>query len=209
MSQHLPSSRRRSSGPRRPRTRVVVADSDPGNGGLRPRAPPPSATSSTPTRPCRPPGESTEWHRYFTASRTRPPRRARGRSPSTSPHVARAGARGRRDPSLRRAVVEPARGAGRDGGAAPLRADAARGPVPEDPDSPRKDISGAWLSFSASGDVTAPVVYANSGNPADYDAAARRAASTPRARSSSSATRTRTAIAASRRSPPSARAPPA
>ena len=30
-------------------------------------------------------------------------------------------------------------------------------------------ISGGWLSFSASGDVTAPVVYANSGNPADYD----------------------------------------
>ena len=32
-----------------------------------------------------------------------------------------------------------------------------------------RTISGAWLSFSASGDVTAPVVYANSGNPADYD----------------------------------------
>ncbi len=42
-------------------------------------------------------------------------------------------------------------------------------PVPEDPDTQRADISGAWLSFSASGDVTAPVVYANSGNPADYD----------------------------------------
>ncbi len=41
-------------------------------------------------------------------------------------------------------------------------------PVPEDPDSQRLDISGAWLSFSASGDVTAPAVYANSGNPADY-----------------------------------------
>ena len=39
----------------------------------------------------------------------------------------------------------------------------------EDPDSSHKGISGAWLSFSASGDVTAPVVYANSGNPADYD----------------------------------------
>ena len=42
-------------------------------------------------------------------------------------------------------------------------------PYPEDPDSSQKGISGAWLSFSASGDVTAPVVYANSGNPADYD----------------------------------------
>jgi N-acetylated-alpha-linked acidic dipeptidase len=39
----------------------------------------------------------------------------------------------------------------------------------EDPDSAQAAVSGAWLSFSASGDVTAPVVYANSGNPADYD----------------------------------------
>ncbi|MFM7274382.1 MAG: PA domain-containing protein, partial [Gammaproteobacteria bacterium] len=41
-------------------------------------------------------------------------------------------------------------------------------PVAEDPDSAHPEISGAWASFSASGDVTAPVVYANSGNPADY-----------------------------------------
>ena len=40
---------------------------------------------------------------------------------------------------------------------------------PEDPDTKQKDISRAWLSFSASGDVTAPAVYANSGNPEDYD----------------------------------------
>jgi N-acetylated-alpha-linked acidic dipeptidase len=39
----------------------------------------------------------------------------------------------------------------------------------EDPDTAHPDVSGAWVSFSASGDVTAPVVYANSGNPADYD----------------------------------------
>ena len=42
-------------------------------------------------------------------------------------------------------------------------------PVPEDPDLAQPGVSGAWTSFSASGDVTAPVVYANSGNPADYD----------------------------------------
>ncbi len=42
-------------------------------------------------------------------------------------------------------------------------------PIKEDPDSSQPSISGAWLSFSASGDVTAPLVYANSGNPADYD----------------------------------------
>lgn len=42
-------------------------------------------------------------------------------------------------------------------------------PYEQDPDTKHPDISGAWLSFSASGEVTAPVVYANSGNPADYD----------------------------------------
>lgn len=42
-------------------------------------------------------------------------------------------------------------------------------PIAEDPDSSQPAISGAWTSFSASGDVTAPAVYANSGNPADYD----------------------------------------
>ena len=42
-------------------------------------------------------------------------------------------------------------------------------PIPEDPDTAQPGISGAWTSFSASGDVTAPVVYANSGNPSDYD----------------------------------------
>jgi N-acetylated-alpha-linked acidic dipeptidase len=42
-------------------------------------------------------------------------------------------------------------------------------PIAEDPQSSQKAISGAWLSFSASGEVTAPLVYANSGNPADYD----------------------------------------
>lgn len=38
-----------------------------------------------------------------------------------------------------------------------------------DPDTARPDVSGAWTSFSSSGEVTAPVVYANSGNPADYE----------------------------------------
>ncbi|MGE0362820.1 MAG: transferrin receptor-like dimerization domain-containing protein [Vicinamibacterales bacterium] len=42
-------------------------------------------------------------------------------------------------------------------------------PLPEDPDIAQPAVSGAWTSFSASGEVTAPVVYANSGNPADYD----------------------------------------
>ena len=42
-------------------------------------------------------------------------------------------------------------------------------PLAGDPDSKNPAISGAWLGMSISGDVTAPVVYAHSGNPEDYD----------------------------------------
>jgi N-acetylated-alpha-linked acidic dipeptidase len=38
-----------------------------------------------------------------------------------------------------------------------------------DPDTKDPHISSAWTGMSISGDVTAPVVYAHSGNPADYD----------------------------------------
>ncbi len=42
-------------------------------------------------------------------------------------------------------------------------------PIPGDDDSSNPAISSAWLGMSVSGDVTAPVVYAHSGNPEDYD----------------------------------------
>ncbi|MGO8793638.1 MAG: M28 family metallopeptidase [Candidatus Sulfotelmatobacter sp.] len=42
-------------------------------------------------------------------------------------------------------------------------------PIPGDPDSKNKSISSAWSGMSASGEVTAPLVYAHSGNPEDYD----------------------------------------
>ena len=42
-------------------------------------------------------------------------------------------------------------------------------PIDADPDSNNPAISGAWLGMSISGEVTAPVVYAHSGNPEDYD----------------------------------------
>ncbi len=42
-------------------------------------------------------------------------------------------------------------------------------PVLGDPDSKKKNISSAWSGMSASGEVTAPLVYAHSGNPEDYD----------------------------------------
>ena len=41
-------------------------------------------------------------------------------------------------------------------------------PYEVDPDTKNPDVSGAYLGYSASGDVTAPLVYAHSGNPEDY-----------------------------------------
>jgi N-acetylated-alpha-linked acidic dipeptidase len=38
-----------------------------------------------------------------------------------------------------------------------------------DPDTKNPEVAGAWLGYSESGEVTAPVVYAHSGNPDDYD----------------------------------------
>ena len=45
-----------------------------------------------------------------------------------------------------------------------LREDA----YPADPDTANPRVHAAYLSFSASGDITAPLVYAHSGNPEDY-----------------------------------------
>ncbi len=39
----------------------------------------------------------------------------------------------------------------------------------DDPDSKKSAISGSWFGMSVSGEVTAPVVYAHSGNPEDYE----------------------------------------
>ena len=38
-----------------------------------------------------------------------------------------------------------------------------------DPDTSNSNVDGAYLGYSASGEVTAPVVYAHSGNPEDYE----------------------------------------
>lgn len=38
-----------------------------------------------------------------------------------------------------------------------------------DPDTKKPGISGAWLGLSKSGELTAPVVYVNGGNPEDYE----------------------------------------
>jgi N-acetylated-alpha-linked acidic dipeptidase len=42
-------------------------------------------------------------------------------------------------------------------------------PYPQDPDTKNPRVSSAWTGMSISGEVTAPVVYAHSGNPEDYD----------------------------------------
>ena len=42
-------------------------------------------------------------------------------------------------------------------------------PYEVDPDTKNPEVASAWIGFSASGEVTAPVVYAHSGNPEDYD----------------------------------------
>jgi N-acetylated-alpha-linked acidic dipeptidase len=42
-------------------------------------------------------------------------------------------------------------------------------PYAQDPDTSNKAVSAAWTGFSLSGEVTAPLVYAHSGNPEDYD----------------------------------------
>jgi N-acetylated-alpha-linked acidic dipeptidase len=42
-------------------------------------------------------------------------------------------------------------------------------PLDGDPDTKNPAISSAWLGMSISGEVTAPLIYAHSGNPEDYD----------------------------------------
>lgn len=47
-------------------------------------------------------------------------------------------------------------------------------PIPQDKDSYNKDVGIPYCAYSADVDVTAPVVYVNSGNPEDYDLLAKR-----------------------------------
>lgn len=111
-----------------------------------------------------------EWHRYFTAE---PHPATSPRTKAIAERIAQAWReQGLEDVTIRRydvlssnprevrvEMVSPRRYV------PSLKEDAYR----EDPDTAHQDISRSWLSFSASGEVTAPVVYANSGNPEDYD----------------------------------------
>jgi N-acetylated-alpha-linked acidic dipeptidase len=48
-------------------------------------------------------------------------------------------------------------------------ADLREQPYEVDPDTGNPEVSSAWIGFSSNGEVTAPVVYAHSGNPEDYE----------------------------------------
>ena len=50
-----------------------------------------------------------------------------------------------------------------------FRASLREDPYDADPDTQKPGVPGAYLGYSASGEVTAPVVYAHSGNPEDYE----------------------------------------
>jgi N-acetylated-alpha-linked acidic dipeptidase len=50
-----------------------------------------------------------------------------------------------------------------------FRASLREDPYDVDPDTRNANVDGAYLGYSASGEVTAPVAYAHSGNPDDYD----------------------------------------
>ena len=52
---------------------------------------------------------------------------------------------------------------------APFRASLREDPYDADPDTKNPRASGSYFGYSASGEVTASVVYANSGNPEDYE----------------------------------------
>ena len=49
-----------------------------------------------------------------------------------------------------------------------FRASLREDPYEADPDTKNPSVAGAYLGYSASGEVTAPVIYAHSGNPEDY-----------------------------------------
>ena len=83
--------------------------------------------------------------------------------------MAQAGTRRRRHPPLRRLRHESEERIAGDDRSHALPGHLRETPLAGDPDSKNPAISGAWLGMSISGEVTAPVVYAHSGNPEDYD----------------------------------------
>jgi len=80
------------------------------------------------------------------------------------------------------------------------------GPIDVDPSTKNPHIDGAYFGYSASGDVTADVVYAHSGNPEDYDLLRKNGISV-KGKIVLVRYSNLIATAASKRSPPNAKAP--
>jgi len=116
------------------------------------------------------PEKTREWHRTFTAE---PHPAASERNNQLADYIANEWRKqGWEDVTLRRYEVLHSRPRSVSlemtapaHYAASLRED----PVDADPDTKNSAVSGAYFGYSASGDVTAEVVYAHSGNPEDYD----------------------------------------
>jgi len=116
------------------------------------------------------PERAREWHRYLTAE---PHPAASARNNELADYIAEQWRQqGWEDVVLRR--YEVLHSAPREISlemVSPLRYKATlrEEPYEADPDTKNLHVSQAYLGYSASGDVTAEVVYAHSGNPEDYD----------------------------------------
>src|SRR5712691_8005165 len=116
------------------------------------------------------PDKAREWHRFFTAE---PHPAASDRNNELADFIADAWRKqGWEDVTLRRYDVLHSRPRSVSlemvapiAYTAGLRED----PYDADPDTKNPAVSGSYFGFSASGDVTAEVVYAHSGNPEDYE----------------------------------------
>lgn len=116
------------------------------------------------------PERAREWHRMFTAE---PHPAASERNNQLADFIADDWRKqGWEDVSLRRYDVLHSRPRSVSlEMTAPVRYTASlrEDPVDVDPDTKNSEVSGAYFGYAASGEVTAEVVYAHSGNPEDYD----------------------------------------
>src|SRR5438067_2099256 len=116
------------------------------------------------------PEKTREWHRTFTAE---PHPAASERNNQLADYIANEWRKqGWEDVTLRRYEVlhsRPRSVSLEMTAPAHYTASLREDPVDADPDTKNSAVSGAYFGYSASGDVTAEVVYAHSGNPEDYD----------------------------------------
>jgi N-acetylated-alpha-linked acidic dipeptidase len=116
------------------------------------------------------PEKTREWHRTFTAE---PHPAASERNNQLADYIANEWRKqGWEDVTLRRYDVlhsRPRSVSLEMTAPAHYTASLREDPVDVDPDTKNPAVSGAYFGYSASGDVTAEVVYAHSGNPEDYD----------------------------------------